>query len=184
MSLSLSTPISLPWTYVPDCLGPVITPLRNGFSVTRAAGVKGWNKWTSLSLPNVKITNGWTLEFDLKYNQISVRQSNTISSRRSFFATIRSSTNSNTRTTTMTFILIADSNIAINDYISHHVALNLQPTGVQVVEDGVVKGFWSSNTAGSFEVKMDWQILDVGAALQAEVTGILASRTVSVGQTH
>ncbi|KAJ7483084.1 hypothetical protein B0H11DRAFT_2232106 [Mycena galericulata] len=64
------------------------------------------------------------------------------------------------------FILIADSNIAINDHISHHVAL---------------RAHWS---AGSFEVKMEWHILDVGAALQAEVTGILASRTISVGQTH
>ncbi|KAJ7823372.1 hypothetical protein B0H13DRAFT_1919648 [Mycena leptocephala] len=61
------------------------------------------------------------------------------------------------------FVVIANSSIGINDGLTHHVALNLQPTGVQIVEDNAVRGFWLTNTTGPFQVEMDWQILtDVG----------------------
>jgi hypothetical protein len=71
------------------------------------------------------------------------------------------------------FVVIANSSIAINDGLTHHVALNLQATGVQIVEDNAVKGFWATNTTGPFKVEMDWQILAAGAALQAEVSDIV-----------
>jgi hypothetical protein len=57
--------------------------------------------------------------------------------------------------------VIANSNIGINDGLTHYVALNLQPTGMQIVEDNAVKGFWLTNTTGPFQVEMDWQILTV-----------------------
>jgi hypothetical protein len=78
------------------------------------------------------------------------------------------------------FIVVANSRIGVNDGIAHHVSLNLQLTGVQIVEDDVVKGFWTTNTTGPFEVEMDWQILAAGAALKEEVTGIVSSPTVDL----
>ncbi|KAJ7433272.1 hypothetical protein FB451DRAFT_1314272 [Mycena latifolia] len=179
--MALFAPISLPWTYVPNSLGPIIQPLASGFSVTRAAGVNGYNQWTYLSLPSVTVTNGWTLEFDVKYDQIAP----TTEVKFTLSTDVILRYNPDVQKFQYVyfnngFFLIGNSSIAINDNISHHVALNLQPTGVQVVEDGAVKGFWTTNTTGLFEVEMDWQILDVGAALKAEVTGILASPTVDL----
>jgi hypothetical protein len=57
--------------------------------------------------------------------------------------------------------VIANSSIGINDGLTHYVALNLQPMGVQIVEDNAMKGFWLTNTTGPFQVEMDWQILTV-----------------------
>ncbi|KAJ6578826.1 hypothetical protein DFH09DRAFT_1148420 [Mycena vulgaris] len=182
--MALFSPISLPWTHVPNSVGPVIEPICNGFSITRRglpSGIDGWNQWTYLSLPSVKITNGWTFEFDVKYDQITPRTEVKLTLSTNVILRYNPDILKFQYTYYINdFIVIADSNIAINDNISHHVALNLQPTGVQVVEDGIVKGFWTTDTTGSFEVEMDWQILDGGAALQAEVTGILASPTLDL----
>ncbi|KAJ7456968.1 hypothetical protein FB451DRAFT_1275410 [Mycena latifolia] len=142
--MALFTPISLPWAYVPNSLGPIIQPIANGFS------------WTYLSLPSVKITNGWTLEFNVKYDQIA--PTTEVKFTLSTEVILRYNPDVQKFQYVYSddgFFVISDSSIAINDNVSHHVALNLQPTGVQVVEDGAVKGFWTTNTTGSFEVEMD-----------------------------
>lgn len=71
--MAFLAPITLPWTYVPNALGPVITPIASGFSITRASGVNGYNKWSYLSLPAVNVSTGWALDFALTVTTISVR---------------------------------------------------------------------------------------------------------------
>jgi hypothetical protein len=78
--MALIAPISVPWTYVPNSLGPVIAPFSNGYSVARAAGGTATNQWTFLSLLNVQVTNGWTFGFDIKYNKIALCFSSRFSS--------------------------------------------------------------------------------------------------------
>ncbi|KAJ7267484.1 hypothetical protein C8J57DRAFT_1717833 [Mycena rebaudengoi] len=158
--MSLALPITMPWTYGANPVGPILTPLCNGLTVTRSSAITASNQLTLLSLPTIapatevklSLSTGVILRFDpvlLKFQYQHFDNG---------------------------FILIGDSGIAINDQIYHHVVLNLQPAGVQIVEDGAVKGFWNTSTAGPFPVEMDWQILAAGAALQAEVKDVVVRR--------
>ncbi|KAJ7270924.1 hypothetical protein C8J57DRAFT_1468126 [Mycena rebaudengoi] len=175
--MSLALPITMPWTYGANPVGPILTPLGNGLTVTLSSAITANNQVIFLSLPTVSVTNGWMLGFDLKFDQIApateVKFSLSTGVILRFNAVLLKFQYQHFDNG---LILIGDSGIIINDQIYHHVVLNLQPAGVQIVEDGVVKGFWNTSTAGPFPVEMDWQILAAGAALQVEVKDVVVRR--------
>lgn len=71
--MAFLAPITIPWNYVPNALGPIISPTDTGFSITRPSGTGGTNQQTNLALPNITLTNGFSLAFGIKYDKIAVR---------------------------------------------------------------------------------------------------------------
>jgi hypothetical protein len=71
--MAFLAPITIPWNYVPNALGPIISPTDTGFSITRPSGTGGTNQQTNLALPNITLTNGFSLAFGIEYDKIAVR---------------------------------------------------------------------------------------------------------------
>ncbi|KAJ7042840.1 hypothetical protein C8F04DRAFT_1251652 [Mycena alexandri] len=178
--MAFLAPITLSWTYVPNVLGPVITPMASGFSIARASGVNGYNQWTYLSLPAVNVSTGGALDFALTVTKISPLTEVKLTLINGVILRYNPTVHKfQYAHYTTDFVVICDSSIEINDGKAHHIVLNLQPTGVQIVEDGVVKGLYTTNTGTASKVQFDWQILASGAELAAEVTKV---RTASFAE--
>ncbi|KAJ7756274.1 hypothetical protein B0H16DRAFT_1721875 [Mycena metata] len=173
--MAFLAPVTLPWTYVPNALGPVITPTASGFSITRASGVNGYNQWAYLSLPAVTVSTGGALDFALTVTKISPLTEIKLTLTNGIILRYNPAAHKfQYAYYTTDFVVLGDSSIEINDGKAHKVALKLQSTGVQIVEDGVVKGFHTTDTGTPSKVEFDWQILASGAELNATVTQVRA----------
>jgi hypothetical protein len=66
-------PISIPWFYKANVQGLAISTNGDTAHVSRTSG-GAQNQWTNFTNPTV-VSTGWTVEFDIRYTTISVRNS-------------------------------------------------------------------------------------------------------------